>query len=194
MLDSIPTIRKDGKEKFLKGGDSTLLDYWAWGHSDVMGNAERGILAEYIVSMALDVHKSTRTEWDSYDVLSKDGIKIEVKSSGYLQTWVQKTYSALNFGINPTQAWNKDDNTYEQVKRRQADIYVFCVHNHKEQETANPLDLDQWNFYVLSTKMLDKKVPNQKSINLAGILKLDAIKTDYSGLNQTIHKVFNNRK
>ena len=189
MLDTIKTIRKTGNEMFLNGDSSTLLEYWAWAHSDIMGNAERGKLAEYIVAMALNVHKATRTEWDSYDILTEDGIKVEVKSSGYIQTWVQNTYSNLKFGISPTQYWNKESNTYEQIKRRQADVYVFCVHKHRDQDTANPLDLNQWDFYVLNTKILNEKVPNQKLINLAGIQKLDSKKTSYTGLNQEIHKL-----
>lgn len=186
MLDSIKTVRKDGKENFINGGSNTLLDYWAWAHSDIMGNAERGKLAEYIVAMALNVNHTTRTEWDSYDILSDDGIKIEVKSSAYIQTWVQKTYSNLIFGIKPTQAWNQENNTYAKEKRRQADIYVFCVFKHKDQDTANPLDLNQWDFYILNTKVLNNKAPSQESINLAGIVKLGGKLTDFSGLKQTI--------
>lgn len=190
MIEAIKTKRKSGNENFKKMKDVTINDYWSWAHSDLIGNAERGILAEYIISMALDVHHGTRTEWDSYDILSKDGIKIEVKSSGYIQTWVQKDYSNLNFGIRPTKEWNQEDNTYSEVIKRQSDIYVFCVHKHKDQNTINPLDLDQWDFYVLSTKVLNDNVAEQKSIGLSSILKLGGIKVDYNNLNNTIHKVY----
>ena len=190
MLNAIETIRKTGCESFIHGDSSTLLDYWAWAHSDIMGNTERGKIAEYIVAMAVGVHQSTRVEWDSYDILTEDQIKIEVKSSAYLQTWVQKTYSNLSFGIRPTQAWNQSDNTYEQAKKRQADVYVFCVFNCKDQEVANPLDLNQWEFHVLNVRKLDRILPNQKSISLASILKLGALNSDYAGLNQAIHREF----
>jgi len=190
MLEAIETIRKTGSEVFLNGDSSTLMDYWAWAHSDIMGNTERGKIAEYIVAMAMNAHRNTRTEWDSYDILTEDNIKIEVKSSAYLQTWVQKTYSYLTFGIRPTQAWNQSNNTYEQTKKRQADVYVFCVVNCKEQDVVNPLDLNQWEFHVLSAKKLNNMLPNQKSISLTGIQKIGAIKTDYSGLHQAIHSEF----
>ena len=190
MLEAIDTVRKTGDEPFLNGGPSTLLDYWAWAHSDVMGNTERGIIAEYIVAMAVNAHKKTRTEWGSYDILTKDNIKIEVKSSAYIQTWVQRKYSDIQFGIRPTQAWNQSDNTYESTKRRQADVYVFCVLNCMEQNVANPVDLNQWEFYVLSAKKLDKVIPNQKSIRLSGIIKIGARKTDYSGLYLTIQREY----
>ena len=187
MIESIKTIRKTGTENFLNGDHSTLMDYWAWAHSDIMGNTERGKIAEYIVAMAVNAHKSTRTEWDSYDILTEDNIKIEVKSSAYLQTWVQKKYSDVAFGIRPTHAWNQVDNTYEQTRKRQADVYVFCVFNCKEQDIANPLDLIQWEFHVLSANKLDDILPNQKSIRLSVIQKIGATCVDYSGLYQAIH-------
>lgn len=190
MLEAMQTIRKTGSETFLNGDTSTLLDYWAWAHSDIMGNTERGKIAEYIVAMAVNAHRTTRTEWDSYDILSEDHIRIEVKSSAFLQTWYQKKYSEITFGIRPTQGWNKSDNTYDQTRKRQADVYVFCVFNCKEKDAANPLDLNQWVFYVLSAKKLDNMMPNQKSARLSVIQKSGAIYSDYSGLHQAIYDAF----
>lgn len=174
----------------MNGDSSTLLDYWAWAHSDIMGNTERGKIAEYIVAMALNVHRNTRTEWDSYDILTEDNIKIEVKSSAYLQTWVQKAYSPLAFGIRPTYAWNQSNNTYEQTKKRHANVYVFCVITCKDQDIVKPLDLNQWEFHILSARKLDNVLPNQKTVSLAGLQKIGAIKTDFSGLYQVIHSEF----
>ena len=31
-----------------------------------------------------------------------------------------------------------------------ADVYVFALHAHKDQESIDPMNLDQWAFYVLS--------------------------------------------
>jgi len=33
----------------------TLRDFWAWAYSDLIGNTERGRLAEFIVAMALGI-------------------------------------------------------------------------------------------------------------------------------------------
>jgi hypothetical protein len=59
---------------------------------------------------------------------------------------------------------------------------------HKAAETANPLNLDQWEFYVLPTRELDAHVPNQKTIGLNGLLKLKPQKARYSELSGIIHK------
>ena len=197
MLGEIKTDKKSGNETFINKNnkvEATLLDYWSWAHSDLIGNAERGILAEYIVSMALGVTHGTRTEWDSYDILTDDGIKIEIKSSGYIQTWFQNDFSKIVFGIRPTLGWNKQTNTYDTKKCRQADIYVFCIHKHKDQSTINPLDLTQWDFYVLNSKVLSTNVPMQKTISLKSLLKLKAEKCDYDNLKEIVYNQFNDIK
>ena len=163
-----------------------LSDFWSWAHSDLMGNTERGILAEYIVACAIGVEKEERTEWASYDLCSKEGIRIEVKSSGYLQTWGQNKLSSPTFGIQPTYGWDASTNEYESEKRRQADVYVFSLHTHTDPETANPLDLSQWEFYVISTNVLNQTVGDQKTISLGSLIKIGAIQCDFKDLYKII--------
>ena len=59
----------------------------------------RGLLAEYIVAHALDLADAVRSEWDAYDLLLPNGIKLEVKSAAYIQSWYQKEYSNISFAI-----------------------------------------------------------------------------------------------
>ena len=120
-----------------------------------MDNAERGALAEYLVACALGVADNVRVNWDKYDLLSPEGIAVEVKSSGYLQSWDQNELSTLSFGIQLTFGWDSATNTYSQELVRQSDIYVFCVHKHTDQDTINPLDIVQWDFYLLPTRILN---------------------------------------
>ena len=51
------------------------------------------------------------------------------------------------------------------------------------------LNLDYWDFYILPTHVLDEKVPNQKSIALSSLLKLEPIKTDYAKLGSIIESI-----
>lgn len=86
---AIVPVPHTGKEHITdeKGNPvSSLLDFWRWAHSDLMGNAERGILAEYLVACALNIPRNVRGLWDRYDLITPEGITIEVKSSGYLQS------------------------------------------------------------------------------------------------------------
>ena len=166
------------------------LDFWRWAYSDLLGNTERGAVAEYLVASALGISREDRISWNSYDLLSNEGIKIEVKASAYIQTWGQERLSDIRFGIQPTYAWNSETNVYDTEMRRQSDIYVFCVLKHTEQETINPLDARQWEFYPLKTSVLNEKVGNQKGISLSKILKLGAAATSYSNLHDRVLELF----
>jgi hypothetical protein len=190
--------RKTGKEQFQLNGDPTgwtLLDFWQWHGSDVLGNALRGKLAEYIVAKAVGECNSARLEWNAYDVLCSDGCKLEVKSAAYLQSWKQDRLSKISFGIKPTAGWYAETNKYDDKVSRNADVYVFCVFAHKDPESADPLCLDQWQFYVIATKELDRLVPKQKTITLSSLLQLGPAETDYYGLGLAVKKacIYNNK-
>ena len=78
-------------EKFV-GGESTPLavtvgDFWQWAYSDLISNTDRGILAEYIVAIALGIDDTVRVPWGPYDLVTPAGTKIEVKSGSYIQSW-----------------------------------------------------------------------------------------------------------
>ncbi|MFC1783678.1 hypothetical protein ACFL02_08855, partial [Planctomycetota bacterium] len=154
-LPPIKSQRKSGRESFLYNGrkqKAILIDFWRWSASDLISNATRGILAEFIVAMALNQHKKIRSEWDAYDFTTKEGLKVEVKSAAYVQSWYQNDFSKISFSIRPTKAWNIETNKQEEEQKRQADVYVFALLKHLEQETINTLDLNQWTFFVISTK------------------------------------------
>jgi len=174
--------RKTGTEKFLrhlKSLDVDLLSFWRWAASDLVSNATRGVLAEYIVGKALGLADGVRAEWDAFDLLTKEGLKIEVKSASYIQSWFHKNLSKITFGIQPTKGWDPSTNESAAEISRQADVYVFCLLAHKDQETLDPLNLDQWEFYVLPATILNAACPTQKTIGLSSLSRLGAVKAAY---------------
>lgn len=168
---------------------STLSDFWSWAYSNTMDNTQRGIFAEYIIACALGISDKVRMNWDKYDLISTEGISVEVKCSGYLQSWEQDKLSAIEFGIQPTYGWDSRTNTYSEEKTRQADIYVFCVHKHKDQDTVNPLDLSQWEFYLIPTRVLNEKAGKQKRASLSSLIKMGAVKCEYKDIHSRIVKL-----
>ena len=65
-LPPIKLTRKTGSEQFIADGQSTgvdLLSFWRWAFSDELNNAQRGVLAEYIVASALGCNHGVRTQW-----------------------------------------------------------------------------------------------------------------------------------
>lgn len=178
-----PLIRctpKTGSEPILCDGKkiACVQDYWRWAHSDLNSNAERGKFAEFLVSCALNSAGETSGEWGAFDILwEAENVKVEVKTSAYLQIWGQKALSKPIFSTRPSRAWNPVDNTYEGESRRQADVYVFALENCTVQEMVNPnpLDLSQWEFYVLPTSKLNER-GTQRTISLPQLAKLGARK------------------
>ena len=68
----------------------------------VTDNTQRGAYAEYLVSVALGAEAATRKDWGPYDVLTPNGIRVEVKASAYIQAWKQSKLSKIIFGIPQT--------------------------------------------------------------------------------------------
>jgi len=189
-LGRMNATRKEGRESFHSNGRQLpfdLLSYWQWSASDLVSNATRGIVAEYIVACAMGLAKNgVRDEWAAYDLETPSGIKIEVKSAAYLQSWHQERLSPVKFVVPKTKAWDADTNTQSQESKRQADVYVFALLVHTDKETVDPLNIDQWHFYVLPTAVLDARKRSQHSITLKSLEKLCSEPTTYDELPKAV--------
>lgn len=185
-LDPVVATPKTGDEPFTQQGQSIgsdLRQFWRWACSDLIGNAQRGVLAEFIVGLALGcVTDGVRVEWDASDLVTEGGVRVEVKSSAYLQSWKQERLSSISFGIQPTNGWDAKTNTIGAERKRQADVYVFCVFTQTDRSTADPLDTDQWDFYVMSTRRLNSAFGEQKSVVLGSLLSRDPVKCSFADL------------
>ncbi len=108
-------------------------------------------------------------EWDAYDLETASGLKIEVKSSAYLQTWEQRTPTSPSFSIGVKRDWDAKTGGWATEAGRAADIYVFCVFAEQDRAKADPLDTGQWFFLLCPTPLLDAHFPTQKSARLSGL-------------------------
>lgn len=163
-----------------------LLDYWRWAHSDLLSNTERGVLAEYIVATAIGSVSNARKEWEPFDLQTRDGTKVEVKSAAYLQSWHQRNDTKIKFRIAPTKYWDSNEGVYMGPIRRQSDVYVFAVLANKNPKTIDPLDLSQWEFYVMATGKIDKTKSSQRTISMGVLEKMGARRSDYRGIERSI--------
>lgn len=193
MEYQINTTSKKGCEKFI-GFDKTLLNYWQWAHSDIASNAERGKLAEFIVKCAVNSPSEYRIEWDSVDVVTQSGIKIEVKSSAYLQSWKCNNLSRIQFDIAPKLSWDSLSNKYFDKIGRYSDVYVCCLFACQNPTIANPMDMSQWEFYVIPTTTLNAHNLTQKSISLNTLIKIGAQKVTYSNILKAVELAYKNNK
>ena len=147
-LDRAPSTRKSGSERFrdgLKELDFDLLSFWQWSASDLVSNATRGIVAEYLVARAISANaEGVRDEWAAYDLETEDGVKVEVKSAAFLQSWYQVRPSRVSFIVPKARAWDPSTNFLSEKPVRQADVYVFALLAHQDKLTIDPMDVGQW--------------------------------------------------
>ena len=118
-------------------------------------------------------------------MITKEGVKIEIKSGAYIQTWKQKKYSNISFSISKT-AGSKENPKFNGTHQRWSDFYIFCLLDCKNQKDINSMKLEQWTFFVLKTEVLNEKVKNQKSIGINSLMKLNPIKAKYNELKKII--------
>lgn len=166
--------------------DFCLSDFWSWFSSDLLNNITRGILAEFIVCKALGLNTDEqRQSWNPFDLMF-NGVPVEVKSSAYIQSWQEgDKLSTPIFGIAPTYAKDSSGNI---VRTHKADVYVFCLLDCKDRNVVDPLQLEQWKFFVLPTSVLDEKCKDQKTITLNSLNELCPVETDYYNLKSTVEQ------
>jgi len=150
--------------------------YWAVGN--LTGNLNRGLFAEWLVGTALGVIKDgdTRDEWDAFDLQYGD-LKVEVKASGLSHPHNPHRRSTPRFDIARRKwTWDAEVNTWRPLDppRRQADVYVFCLHKVTPVTSKNVQDRDCWVFWVVPTRKLDNELGEQKSL---GESTLDSLTT-----------------
>ena len=173
---------------------ATILDFWRWIGSDLVGNTTRGLFAEYLVGLAVgavtgEEADGVRDEWAAHDLVIPGGITIEVKSSAYLQSWWQEKETTPRFGIAPTQGWDSATGSYSKGKARHSHVYVFCLLGHRrEKARLDPLDLSQWSFYVLAAAVLDESVKEQKDIGVGPLMKLGAKEVSFDQIAAAVRK------
>jgi len=176
LLPRILPTQRNGSEPFRLGDvplDRTVTHFWRWVASDLVGNTFRGWLAEYIVAVDLGVDTKPRNDWEAYD-LTFAGLKIEVKSSAYIQSWSQARLSKPTFSIRLARAWDPNTNEFLPDIKRHSDVYVFALQHHQDQASLDPLDLSQWTFFVVPTSAINMRHPTQRSIGLPSIKALGA--------------------
>ena len=174
-LDAIDAKPLAPDSPFVIGGQrcaTSVTDFWRWHASDLLSNALRGILAEYIVAKATHSLQTVRQEWGAYDIETREGYRVEVKSSAYLQSWHQDRLATIRFNVARAFEWDARTNQLGSRQVRPADVYVFAILDHKDKRTVNPLNLDQWTFYVSPTSALDEQLGEQKTAVLSTIQRL----------------------
>lgn len=178
--------RLAGTERFV-GLDASVADFWAWAYSDLRDNTTRGLLAEYLVARAVGDQRDLRIGWDNFDAESKEGTRIEVKCSAFLQSWSQKRHSSLVFGRLSAREFDATTNEYSVDPRVRADVFVFAIQTQRDPATYDMLDLSHWEFWVVSGKTVKEKAG--RTVGVAWVKEHGAGPIKYADLAQGVRKV-----
>lgn len=194
MYKRLPVKKLAGDEQFEHIGNKqfSVLDFWQYGFSNLNSNVLRGALAEFIVENALNGKDwiIVRNPWGDYDVETKDGKKIEVKCSSYIQDWDQEKLSRIVWsGLKAKELyWSEAIKSYTDIKQKdyKADIYILALLKHQDPATLNILDLDQWVFYILTREQLKDVSRNGSSLSLARLQKFKLESVPFEGISQKL--------
>jgi len=174
FLEPDKKFHSDEKDIKLKSGQRNITYFWRWAYSDLIQNITRGVLAEFLVAWALDLDYKPRNPWDAYDLKTKDGKRIEVKSTGYLQDWYRKGKKPgkirPKFVLCQTREWSAE-NGMQKVPSFNADVYVLCYHKQESFEGLDPMNLNQWEFWAFTKKEIIKLLDGRKSISVSKLKK-----------------------
>lgn len=154
-----------GNEKFKGCSNRTfkIRDFWRYMYSNIYENT--GDIAEFLVAMALGKTESFKKYgWTQYD-LDYEGLKIEVKATQYYQPWrADNNVSEMRkFGIGKALTIEGDRTS---PRARNNDIYVFALNEGRIKDNANPLDLNNWRFWVIPTSIFNDSYDNRSTITL----------------------------
>lgn len=177
--------RLDATDKFSGvQNPPAVADFWQWAYSDLRDNAIRGVLGEFIVATALGIELSTRQSWDPRDLTTSSGIRLEIKTSAFLQNWPQQKQSSIVFGGLKARSWASEKGRYSDEADYHADVYVFCVQRSRNHAEYNVLDFNQWEFYVVPVFALQDY--GGKTITEAKVIGMGFKPCSYSELGQNL--------
>jgi hypothetical protein len=162
----------DGVEELLPG--QAVTDFWRWAMNDLQMNTTRGFLAEYLVAQSVGAQAPHRVEWDVFDVPASDGTQVEVKSSGYLQSWSPESVSTPKWAfkaIDTTRIWDDEAGDYVDVDpAERVDIWVFALQACDEPADFDPTDIGQWRFWAVANRRL--LLDGRRSTGIGGLEEL----------------------
>ena len=181
-----------GSEKFEfnnKELDYDFLDFWRFHFSNIYDI--QGRIAEFIVAKALGINEAQNDQyWTLWDITYK-GLKIEVKETSYYHSFNKdgKISQQRSFGIAKANGSYDPENSGNTELRRQNDVYVFCLNIGYTKEESYPLNLNNWEFYIVPTDVIDDNCGDNKKISLNKIKKLGYKPIQYDKIKTTIDDI-----
>jgi hypothetical protein len=157
---------------------ASLLHFWQWAFSDLCDDDLKGIFAEWIVLQLLNIPGPRRISWANSDIITPDGVRLEVKATSYWQSWKlideqgrmrpKPLYELPSDARIRFSGLTARDSTSvpsrSELRELKSDLYVFAFQHEKDIDRWDAMDLCQWEFYLLPRSRLLEI--NERSISL----------------------------
>lgn len=132
---------------------------------NLLTNYTRGAVAEVVVAELLG-GELVGEGYGSWDI-DVDGVRVEVKATGDIQSWPQTRPSTPTFSVARAAGWIEQSNgsfIADPTKERRNDVYVFCHHR-----GTRPDVISEWDFYVCATSRIDEVLGDAKTVGLSAL-------------------------
>jgi len=148
--------------------EATVLEFWRWAFGNLNEDTLKGLFAEWLVGrlLGLELPLGGRNGGANSDLFLESGIRVEVKSAAYWQSWKLYDERGRPRPLEEIEErhWRRLEKPLQfQVRRSRdsvdrsgdtpalwSDLYVFCAQFEKNPVSWNILDLNQWRFYCLT--------------------------------------------
>src|SRR5205823_4113956 len=131
-----------------------------------------------------------RVEWGPYDAKGADGTLVEIKTTGYLQSWATKRLSTPRWqfaSVNAEKVWSEDAGDYVSlVPYDRALVWVMALQTCREPDVYDPLDVNQWEFRAIPHRRLLQS--GQKSAGLVFFDRLAIEPVPYCDLAEAVRR------
>lgn len=124
-----------------------------------------GLIAFRYTLLPVSLHESTH-----FGSLTGDGYRLQIEAASYLQSQDEEHPDFISYPISGM-----------------PDAYVFSLYK-ATSPSQNPLNLDLWDFFVISRKALTKDNSSRKTITLPRLQELGVWQSDYFGISEAILK------
>ncbi len=169
-------------------------DFRRWVLSDWTSPTTRALLAEFYVRIATGTETDLADDFNYVDIVLEDGSTIEVKATAFLQPagngGLRKSSAKFEIG-KKTWAWNSrlwDWLPEPDAPRRWADCYVLCLETMEDPALYDPLNLAQWEFFVVSTPAINETFGDQKSVTVGRLRREGFRSVAFGGLADEIFR------
>ena len=164
-----------GSEYFYENGAKlpvSVEDFWKWAYSDLNSPYVRSAIAEYLVYLSAPNPKHMQDVFPRRTLISS-GYRISTESAAYMQSEDPSHPDHISF----------------KVPNAPCDIAVFCVYTGLSPESS-PIDLDLWEFYVLSGETLSL-FSGRRTITFQSMISLNPTPCSYTELPTVIKSTIN---